>query len=136
MILMRIIMRCSVAPVARVGPDQTVSVDEGVIFDAGESGDDICIAGFPWNFGDGEPAEGLRVVHIYDSARVFNVTLTVEDGAGNKDFDYVTVILQEEAFLFSTLGLLIIVSVASADLVVASVVLLKRRRLPVRRSRK
>ena len=126
----------SVAPVARAGYDQTMSVGDGVLFDAGESRDDIGIARFLWNFGDGESAEGLRVMHIYNSARVFNVTLTVEDGAGNKDFDYVTVTIQEKSFLFSTPGLLIVGSVVFAGLLLASWILLKRRRRPARRRRK
>jgi len=126
----------SVVPVARAGPDQTVDVGDGVIFDAGESRDDVGIARFLWNFGDGESAEGLRVMHIYKAARVFNVTLTVEDGAGNKDYDYMAVTVQEKAFLFSTLGLLIIGSVVFAGLLLTSWVLLKRRRRPARRRKR
>ena len=125
-----------VAPIARAGSDQTVDVGDGVIFDAGESRDDIGIARFLWNFGDGESSEGLRVMHIYNTARVFNVTLTVEDGAGNEDLDYMTVTVQEKTFLFSTLGLLVIGSVVFAGLLLASWVLLKRRRRPARRRKR
>ena len=126
----------SVAPVAKAGLDQTVDVGDSAIFDADESRDNIGIASLLWNFGDGESAEGLRVTHVYDTARVFNVTLTVEDGAGNKDLDYLTVTVQEKAFLFSTLILLIIGVVVFAGLILAMWLLLKRRRRrPTRRRR-
>ncbi len=125
----------SVAPVARAGPDQTVDVGDTAIFDAGESRDDVGIARFLWNFGDGESAEGLIVTHVYGSARAFNVTLTVEDGFGNKASDYLTVTVQEKSSLFSTLGLLVIGSAVFVGLILASWVLLKRRRRPARRRR-
>lgn len=125
----------SVAPVARVGPDQTLDVGDTAIFEAGESRDNVGIARFLWNFGDGESAEGLRVTHIYQSARAFNVTLTVEDGAGNKNSDYLTVTVRDKAFLFSTSGLLIIGSVVFVGALLASWVLLKRRS-PARRRRR
>jgi uncharacterized membrane protein len=75
-----------------------------VVFDAGESRDDVGIASVLWDFGDGESASGLRVSHVYDKAGVFNVTLTVQDGGGNHALDYVSVTVKASA-VFLVLGL-------------------------------
>jgi hypothetical protein len=83
----------SVAPVAKAGVDQTVDAGETVIFDAGDSTDDVGIARFLWDFGDSKSGEGISVTHVYTSAGVFNVTLTVFDAWGNEGVDnmFVTV---------------------------------------------
>lgn len=85
----------SVMPVAEAGPDRTVDAGATVVFDASGSSDNMGIAGFLWDFGDGESAEGLTVSHIYGRGGAFNVTLTVEDGAGNKGLDHVIVTVPE-----------------------------------------
>jgi hypothetical protein len=85
----------SIAPAANAGFDKTVDVGVPVVFDAGGSRDNVGITEVLWDFGDNESATGLSVSHIYDTVGVFNVTLTVEDGAGNKGSDYVLVTVQE-----------------------------------------
>ena len=120
-----------VVPVARAGSDRTVDAGVTVVFDAGGSSDNVGITKVLWDFGDGESAAGLSVSHIYDSAGVFNVTLTVEDGAGNKDLDHVFVTVREQANPILTLGLALLVAV----LVVLTGWLLVRRSSNKRRQR-
>jgi PKD repeat protein len=99
----------SMVPVAEAGSDRIVDTGETVVFDAGGSADNVGITKVLWDFGDGESAMGLSVSHIYDSAGVFNVTLTVEDGAGNKDTDHVTVTVQEQANPIWTYGFIFLI---------------------------
>jgi hypothetical protein len=94
----------SVAPVARAGSDRIGEAGVPVVFDAGESRDDVGIASVLWDFGDGESASGLRVSHVYDKAGAFNVTLTVQDSGGNHALDYVSVTVKASA-VFLVLGL-------------------------------
>jgi PKD repeat protein len=116
----------SAVPVAKAGSDRIVDAGVTVVFDAGGSRDNVGIAKVLWDFGDGESAMGLSVSHVYDTAGVFNVTLTVEDGAGNKGLDYVLVTVQEQIkpVITPTLVLLIVVVVV---LVVLTSWLLARR---------
>jgi hypothetical protein len=102
-----------VMPVAKAGSDRIVDVGTTVVFDAGGSSDNVGIAKVLWDFGDGESAVGLSVSHVYDSAGVFNVTLTVEDGAGNRDLDCVLVAVREQGnpILMPGLVFLVVVSV-------------------------
>jgi hypothetical protein len=127
----------SVAPIARAGSDHTVNVGETISFDASESRDNVGLARFAWDFGDGESAVGLRASHAYAKAGVFNVTLTVEDAVGNKSMDYVTVTVRESATSFLTSGLVVLIIglVFFAGLLLARWVLLRRRRLRVHRRR-
>ena len=116
----------SVVPVADAGADRIADAGAALVFDAGGSTDNVGITGVLWDFGDGESAAGLSVSHVYDAAGVFNVTLTVEDGAGNKGLDYVLVTVQEpiKPVITPTLVLLIVVSVV---LIVLTSWLLVRR---------
>lgn len=103
----------TVVPVARAGSDTTVDAGVAMVFDAGGSSDNMGIAEILWDFGDGESAVGLSVSHIYDSAGVFNVTLTVEDSAGNKGLDRVLVTVREQANPILTPGLIFLVVVSA-----------------------
>ena len=42
-------------------------------------------SGYSWNFGDGTSATGPSVVHSYDKAGTYNVTLTTTDRGGNTE---------------------------------------------------
>jgi hypothetical protein len=120
-----------VVPVARAGSDRTVDSGVTVVFDAEGSSDNVGIAKVLWDFGDGESAVGLSVSHVYDSAGVFDVTLTVEDGAGNKGLDHMIVTVREQVNPILTPGLVFLVVV----LVVLTGWFLVRRFLDKRRMR-
>ncbi len=68
-------------PVAEAGPDQQGTVGEELWFDASSSFDpDGDRLQFSWDFGDGTTAKGEKVSHTYQSANVYLVVLTVDDG--------------------------------------------------------
>src|SRR6059058_1020457 len=52
-------------------------------FDAGSSSDDVGVAAFEWDFGDGTSGSGSDIDHLFASAGSFVITLTVRDAAGN-----------------------------------------------------
>ena len=57
-----------------------------VDFDASSSTDDVGIAKYSWNFGDGTTGTGKTVRHVYSAPNQFyNVTLTVYDLAGQSN---------------------------------------------------
>jgi hypothetical protein len=67
------------------GPDQTVYVDQEVIFDGSVSLDNASIVSITWDFGDGtNPVNGSdptllnTTTHIFQTAAVYNVSLTVK----------------------------------------------------------
>jgi PKD repeat protein len=99
----------SVMPVAEAGSDRTADTGAIVVFNAGESTDNVGLTKILWDFGDDESATGLSVSHIYNSAGVFNATLTVEDGAGNKDSDQVTVTVREQTNTIWTTGFILLI---------------------------
>jgi hypothetical protein len=85
-------------PTARAGPDKTAIVDQIVSFDAGGSRDNIGgwgIASYEWDFGDGIQGSGTVITHAFNASRKYTVTLTVEDWAGNRDEDTLSVTVQE-----------------------------------------
>ena len=123
----------NIPPTANAGPDKTAQVGNQTILDASASRDNIGIAEFNWNFGDGKTAPSLRVGHIYERVGVYNVTLTVIDDAGNKAYDYVTVTVTEKPYSFPTTELLIVALVIVAILLTAWI--LSKRRHPKRRRR-
>jgi len=82
-------------PVANAGEDQTVYVNETVMFSALESYDfDDFIDIYVWDFGDGEVAIVAEVSHVYSEVDNYTVSLTVTDSRGDegKDTCIVTVI--------------------------------------------
>jgi len=73
------------APVADAGSDQTVTVNATVYFDgSGSSDPDGDTLTYSWDFdrsnGIQKDATGANVSHVYTTAGVFRVTLTVNDG--------------------------------------------------------
>lgn len=82
-------------PVADAGLDQTVEVGTTVTFDAGGSIDNMGIALYEWDFGDGTYGNGIVATHIYTASGTYTVTLAVKDAAGNSDTDTITVTIEE-----------------------------------------
>ena len=75
-------VRVNAQPVAEAGPDQHVSVDQEVAFDAGASTDsDGKIVDYQWDFGDGSKASGAKVTHKYAKAATYKVTLAIRDNS-------------------------------------------------------
>ena len=73
-------------PVAEPSGPYTGTVGIAVAFDGSASSDpDGSIISYSWDFGDGATGTGVSPTHIYASANVYNVTLTVMDDAGATD---------------------------------------------------
>ena len=72
------------------GEDQAVVVGEVVKFEASAT-DNIGIAGYEWDFGDGTMGTGKTATHTYVNTGTYTVTLTVKDLAGNKGTHSITV---------------------------------------------
>ena len=70
------------APTANAGGNQSVLVDEYVLFDASASFDNIGITSYEWDFGDGETGSGINPTHTYSSSGIYTVILTVSDSGG------------------------------------------------------
>ena len=71
------------SPVARVGGPYRGTVATPLSFDGSASSDaDGTIVSFDWTFGDGTAGSGARLMHVYSSARVYTVVLTVTDDSG------------------------------------------------------
>ena len=85
------------APTAEAGSNQTVSVGNSTSFDGTASTDNVGIASYQWEFGDGTTASSAQVSHTYDTPGNYNVTLTVSDEAGNTDTDTASVIVENDA---------------------------------------
>ena len=80
------------APFATAIADpQSVLVSETVIFDASRSSDNIGIASYSWDFGDGTTGSGVTTAHTYNSPGSIMATLTVTDNAGMTATDTVEI---------------------------------------------
>jgi len=78
-------------PIAEAGIDQIAVEDTTVNFDARNSTDNVGIAKYEWNFGDGTNGTGLTTSHIYTDPGKYTVTLTVTDARGNYDTDSIII---------------------------------------------
>src|SRR3990172_397917 len=78
----------NVLPMANAGLDQEVDPGTEVSFD-GSSSTDVTEFGYTWDFGDGEREEfaAPQATHTYANPGRYNVTLTVQDAAGNTSTD-------------------------------------------------
>jgi hypothetical protein len=70
-------------PVADAGQSQNVEVGQSVAFNGSGSSDNMGIASYTWNFGDGSTGTGAAPTHTYSSEGTYTVNLTVTDMAGN-----------------------------------------------------
>ncbi|MFO7537130.1 MAG: PKD domain-containing protein, partial [Chloroflexota bacterium] len=88
----------NVAPIVDAGPDQTVDEGETVSFSGSFTDPGVLDTHeIVWDFGDGQSAaDSLAVSHVYETAGVYTVTLTVTDNAGDAGSDtlLVTVLAQ------------------------------------------
>ena len=85
-----------VPPAADAGPDIEINASEIVQFNGSGSSDNVEIIGFRWTFlHNGTPVElhGPEPSFLFELPGTYNVTLTVEDAAGNSDSDNLTVVV-------------------------------------------
>ena len=85
------VIRDTTPPVANAGPDQTVTEDEPLTFDASASSDNVGIVNYEWDFGDGATGTGMVTTHTYPDPGIYSVMLTVRDKAGNNATDSATI---------------------------------------------
>ncbi|WP_202935137.1 PKD domain-containing protein [Halorussus amylolyticus] len=83
-------------PTADAGNDQTVAFGDTVSVDAGGSADNLGIADYSWDFGDGNTATGETATNDYADTGEYTVTLTVTDDAGHTDTDTLTVTVEDK----------------------------------------
>jgi len=115
-------------PVASAGQDLTVKIGSTVTFSAAGSTDNVGIASYEWDFGDGTSGTGVTASHTYDNVGTYNVTLTVTDAAGN--FSTVTIVITAEGAKAAEFPYWILIPIIIALIAVAVIVwfLLKRRK--------
>jgi len=78
------------APVADAGSDRTAALGQTVAFDGSGSSDDVGIVGWEWSLryaGSDLSFGGEYALFTFERAGIYQVTLTVRDGAGNSDTD-------------------------------------------------
>jgi|UPI0008355416 PKD repeat protein len=85
-----------VAPTAVASADVT----EGdaplqVAFDGSGSTDDLAIASYSWDFGDGTPSTEVAPTYSFDTPGIYNVELTVTDVEGLTDTDIITITVNQ-----------------------------------------
>ena len=78
-------------PTANAGQDQTANVGKAITFDASNSTDNIDIASYQWDFGDGIAGTGATITHVYASSGTYLVTLSIKDTSGNAATHSVTI---------------------------------------------
>lgn len=75
----------NVKPVAVITAPSTVIAGAENYFDASESTDNLAIASYKWDFGDGSTSIAVKPVHTFTKDGEYTVRLTVADTAGNTD---------------------------------------------------
>jgi len=84
-----------------------IGLGEKVTFDGSASTDpDGSIVSYRWNFGDGGQASGKKVTHTYHRLGYYEVVLTVTDneGASNKTFKIINVVMRYTLKVSSNIG--------------------------------
>ncbi|HTD81844.1 MAG TPA: PKD domain-containing protein [Thermoplasmata archaeon] len=84
-----------VAPVADAGASRTVDQGVGFVLDGSASTDNLGMATYAWNFGDGSTASATSVSHSYATPGAYSATLTVTDRSGNTGSAVVTITVRD-----------------------------------------
>ena len=98
-----------------------------VAFDASESYDNMGIVSYQWNFGDGTTATDQTVTHTYTTPGAYNVTLTVQDGAGNTDMDSTVVTILRPTPFWWTPVLIAVLAVLGVSITITIGTMKKKR---------
>jgi PKD repeat protein len=115
-------------PVANAGFDQTVPAGQTVHFDGSSSTDNVGIANYTWTFNDGvTPVTlwGRNPTYTFLTDGVYDVTLTVRDGAGHTSTDVVRITIGAAIPEFPT----VLIPVSGMILIIA-MVRMRRGKLP------
>ena len=72
-----------VPPFAHINCTSSAEVGMDIEFDASGSQDNVKIAGYEWDFGDGTKKAGVSVKHSYAKEGEYQVVLKVTDSSGN-----------------------------------------------------
>lgn len=126
-----------IPPVAVAGPDRNATEGDTVELNGTSSSDNIGITNYTWTFVDGisRTIYGAVINYTFNDSGVYEVVLTVKDGAGNVDSDSLTITVNstsdsakpENTSLVIGLAALAAVIVAA----VAALIVMRRRRPPV-----
>ena len=114
-----------VNPIADAGSDQTVFEGSAVIFDAGDSSDNVGIISYEWDFGDGTSSAleaGPITTHTYTELGTYNVTLTVKDVAGNQDSHSIAVVVLPSEILRESPPIEVVAQAAVVSGVLTSII--------------
>jgi PKD repeat protein len=84
-----------VAPVANAGPSRTGDQGMGIPFNASASTDNLGIASYAWDFGDGMTGSGVIATHAYPTPGKYTATLTVTDRSGNMASTSITITVRD-----------------------------------------
>ncbi len=87
------------APVVRGAGDRLVDEGQPLFFDGSASSDNVAVASYAWNFGDGTTATTATASHVYARPGAYAATLTVTDAAGNSATSSFTVTVRSSALL-------------------------------------
>jgi chitodextrinase len=94
-----ITVRDVTVPVPRGGGDRTVEEGQALFFDGSASSDNVGVASYLWDFGDGSTASTAAATHVYAKAGTYSAKLTVTDAAGNAATTPFTVTVRSSALL-------------------------------------
>jgi len=84
-----------VAPSASAGVSGPAGQGVPISFDGGASSDNLGIASYAWDFGDGSSGNGMATSHAYSVPGTYTATLTVTDYSGNSGTATVQVIVRD-----------------------------------------
>jgi len=84
-----------VAPVSSPGAGLTGDQGAAIAFNASASTDNLGIASYAWDFGDGSVATGSTGSHTYSNAGTYTAALTVWDYSGNSAVSTTTVTVRD-----------------------------------------
>jgi PKD repeat protein len=82
-------------PVSVPGDDRTTMVNWFIILNGTRSYDNVKIASYEWDLGNGDNRKGSIVYYTYTEPGEYSVVLRVKDTAGNEDDSMLTVTVKE-----------------------------------------
>ncbi len=88
----------NVKPLPYINCVSSAEVNTEVEFDASASKDNVGIAKYTWDFGDGTTGEGIRVTHSYIKPGDYKVVLKAKDLAGNEESTEKIITILEKNF--------------------------------------